>query len=695
MPVLSLPPNTTPPGRSAWPTRAGALLPLALVALALLLPGVPRAAQPADEVILKARDALRDRHRGRLAAARQAAAGHPLAMWVDYWELGNRLDQAQQPELDAFYARWPRSYVEDRLRNDWLLELGKRRDWANFRAEFPRFRMNDDREVSCFHLLTRHLDGHDVAEPARRAWAAARSEDDGCLLLGRTLAEAGVFKPEDLYTQLRAAAEGHRPRQARAIAALLQPRADQEVAALFDNPARYLARHGPVGSTRSGELVLLALTRLAAGDPEAAAAQIEAPWGPRLLPEQRATAWAQAARFAALKLQPQAAAYARRAWREWDGAGAPIGQPAWSDELLAWQVRAALREGEAGGAQRWRLVQRATAAMSEAERGDAAWVYWRARALQALAAPGAAGEPDREAARRALAGLAEGAGALGFYGQLAAEDLGQRVALPAPPAPVTAAERDAVRAHPGLARGLRLIELGLRSEGVREWNFTLRDLAGERELIAAAQWACEREVWDRCINTSERSRTLLDLAQRYPTPFADAVRAAAQQSGLDPALVFGLIRQESRFIADIRSHAGANGLMQLMPATAAWTAKKIGLEGWRPGRVNEPEVNLALGTAYLRRVLDDLDGSPAMAAAAYNAGPGRPRRWREGVLLEPAAWAEAIPFNETRDYVKKVLANAVVYAHRLGTGGTALKARLGAPVGPRAPGAPEGDKDIP
>ena len=231
--------------------------------------------------------------------------------------------------------------------------------------------------------------------------------------------------------------------------------------------------------------------------------------------------------------------------------------------------------------------------------------------------------------------------------------------------------------------------------------------AGERERLAAAEFACEREVWDRCINTSERTRAEVDLAQRYPLPWRETFVGKAHQAGLDPALLYGLIRQESRFVADARSHVGASGLMQLMPATARWTAKKIGL-AYRAEMVVDRDTNLLLGASYLKRVLDDFGGSPVLAVAAYNAGPNRPRRWREGgTVMEPAAWIESIPFHETRDYVKKVLANSVVYARLLDTGAAAapgaamdppqatLKARLGPPIGPREAGAAAADRELP
>jgi len=674
---------------------AGGLLMVACAGLAL-----PVAAQGADEGVLQAREALRVKDRARLASARDAAvaAAHPLASWTAYWELTNRLSNAQQPELDAFYARWPGTYVEDRLRNDWLLELGQRRDWANFRAEFPRFRMNDDREVTCYALLTQYLDGADVRAAGRAAWWAQREGDDGCALLGRTLVEAKVLGTDDAWQATRLAVEFNRPRAARTAAGLVSPAAGAAVADLFKDPARFL-KNPPAGPD-AAELSLLALMRLAASDPEAAVKVLESGAPRRLPPALAATAWAHVGKQAALKRLPQAAQWSAAAWQRAAQAGPPA--PMWSDDLLAWHVRAALQQ-PAGDADRWTLVQRAIDAMSPAEQRDGAWVYWRARAQLAQARPGAEGDALRAQARTALGGLA---GQLSFYGKLATETLGGRVVLPPSPQALTAAERDAPRAHAGLSRALRLIDIGLRNEGVREWNFSLRGMS-DRELLAAAQWACEREVWDRCINTSDRTRGEIDMAQRFPTPYRDQVLARARDAGVDPAFMYGLIRQESRFIVDARSSVGASGLMQVMPATAAWTAKKIGL-AYTPSMITDRDVNLRLGASYLKLVLDDFGGSQALAAAAYNAGPSRPRRWREGATLEPAAWAEGIPFAETRDYVKKVLSNAVYYTVLLAAPTSAaaagpasastpagLTVRLGAPVGPRAAGALPVERDIP
>jgi soluble lytic murein transglycosylase len=155
-----------------------------------------------------------------------------------------------------------------------------------------------------------------------------------------------------------------------------------------------------------------------------------------------------------------------------------------------------------------------------------------------------------------------------------------------------------------------------------------------------------------------------------------------------------LIRQESRFVTDARSGVGASGLMQVMPATARWTARKLGLAGFTPDQLSDRDTNIAVGTGYLKLVLDDFNGSMPLAAAAYNAGPTRPRAWRNGTVVEAAAWAENVPFGETRDYVKKVLANTTMYAAILTGQPQSLKARLGY-VGPRDASLPEPNKDIP
>ena len=643
------------------------------------------AATRLDTTVVDARDAARRRDRSRLAGARAAlqAGNHPLLLWVEYWDLSARLAEAQADEVEAFYARWPGSYVEDRLRNDWLLELGRRRDWPALARDYPRFRMNDDREVTCWWLFTEHLAGRDVQAAARSAWLAQKDSDEGCNLLATAMVDAKRFGGDEVWRKARLSIELQRPGAAKQAVGLLGNAAARDGAEAIDNPTRFLRRSMAPGR-QAQELRLLAILRLAQAEPEAAATTLDSD-SINLSANQAAWGWAYLGRQSAFKLLPDAAGQYQRALALLRGDEAR--QPGWSDETLAWGVRATLRS--AAPAQRWPQVQRLVDAMSATEQRDPAWVYWKSRALQAqaqaLERAGSEADAHRAEARRLLESLS---GSLSFYALLAHEDMRRPPTLPPSPSPLSTPERDAASTHPGLNRALLLVDLGLRDEARREWNFSLRGMA-DRELLAAARLACDRSDWQLCINTAERTRSEIDTSLRYPMPFAAEITQAANSAGLDPALVFGLIRQETRFMPQLKSSVGASGLMQVMPATAKVVAKKIGLDWSRPELISDPLTNLKLGTAYLRMVLDDLGGSQAMAAAAYNAGPGRPRRWREGPLMETAAWAENIPFNETRDYVKKVLSNAAIYSTLIDSQKPpALRPRLGAGIGPRDASAP-------
>jgi soluble lytic murein transglycosylase len=151
-----------------------------------------------------------------------------------------------------------------------------------------------------------------------------------------------------------------------------------------------------------------------------------------------------------------------------------------------------------------------------------------------------------------------------------------------------------------------------------------------------------------------------------------------RENDLDEAWVYGLVRQESRFISHARSSVGAAGLMQVMPNTASWIAKRTGFGEFQTNMIHQLETNIQFGTWYLKHVLDKMNGQPVMATAAYNAGPGRAKRWADNNTLEGAVYTETIPFNETRDYVQKVMGNAQYYARQLGTQQKPLSQRLGA-----------------
>jgi soluble lytic murein transglycosylase len=654
------------------------VLTLLLLLGTALLGSRAQAQNAGDDVLLQMKQAFQRGDKARLSALLPLAQGNPLEPWAAYWELKARLPDATPDEVQAFFARYPGTYQEDRLRNDWLLQTGQRRDWDNFLAAAPGFRMNDDPQVRCYAILVDSLRNAAPtaaqAAEVRRNWFGQRDLDDGCLTAADRMIGAGLMSPNDAWKKARLSIEAGRPQAARAAVLLVAP----DSIALFDqmnaNPAKFLASRGTAVARSRRELVVLALLKLNQSDPSVAAFQMGTKWEPTLSTEERNWVWGAIGRQFATRLAPEANDYYARVTKQTD----------LTDEMLAWKARAALRAGS------WRDVQAAIEAMSPQQREDPTWIYWKARALVAFG-----GEVRREQANALYQSIA---GTRGFYEMLALEELGQKTMVPTRPAPLTAEEKAAARANPALNRALYAIAIGLRPEGTREWNYAtnLHDKGGmgDRELLAAADLACQREVWDRCINTSERTKGLIDITQRYPMPFHDAVIRKSDEIGLDPAYVYGLIRQESRFIMDARSGVGASGLMQVMPATARWTAKKIGLPDFSPAQLNDHETNITIGTNYLKLALDDFDGSMALAAAAYNAGPGRPRNWRNGPTLEAAIWAENVPFNETRDYVKKVLANTTNYAALISGQPQSLKQRLGT-VGPRSLPEPELSKDLP
>jgi soluble lytic murein transglycosylase len=656
--------------------------------VAALVGGAQAQTRGDDQTILDMQQAFRDGNRARLAQLLPLARGNVLEPWAAYWELRSRLDTAAPAEIQDFFTRYAGTYQEDRLRNDWLLLLGQRRDWAAFASEYPKFRMNDDREVRCYALFVSDIQNGGqpapgVAEEVRRLWMSQRDADDGCTFAMSRLVDAQGSRritTQDIWRKARLAVEYNKPRAAAGAVEIVAPEALPAVTQVMNSPAKYLTSRVFAASRARREMVVLALIRMAAGGLEQTATQLEDKWGAQLSPEERNWVWGVLARQTAQRLGSasgdDALAYFAKIDRDAD----------LTDEMLAWKARAALRSVR--GPQ-WRELGRAIDAMGDEMRQQPTWVYWKARALQ-----GVGGDDRRAQARQLFQSIAS---VNGFYEQLALEALGQQVTVPARPQPPTEQEQAAARDNPGLQRALYAIGLGLRSEGVREWNYwtNLAKPGGmqDRELLAAAQLACQREVWDRCINTSERTKGFVDIEQRFPTPHRDLVVRRSQEINLDPAYVYGLIRQESRFVTDARSSVGAGGLMQVMPATARWTARKLGIP-FTNDQLHDRDTNVAIGTGYLKLVLDDFDGSMALAAAAYNAGPRRPRTWRNGPSMEAAAWAENVPFPETRDYVKKVLANTTMYAAILTGQPQSLQARLGR-VGPRDAAQPEAAPDLP
>lgn len=605
--------------------------------------------------------------KGRLDRFERYAANipkdHLLQPYIRYWRL--KADNATPDELQAFINDYPDSPLADRLRAELAGLYALAENWPAFRVQYQGL-YRPSQELACHDIHLRLREGDQkAAQEGRTLWQTDKDLPSSCDPLFATLFEKGLLTQEDRYQRLRLALASGNLGLARHLDAQLP--AEERMDA---NALAMAQRHGDeliqTGSERRGqrEAALYALTLFARLDPPGAARQWESHAGKYPEVEQR-YGWGQIALHAARKHDPRAVEWFARS-------GAANTTP--NSELQAmWRARAALRAGM------WVEVFQTIQAMPAQMQEEAVWRYWKARALKAL-----------NASFPANALFARLSQEHDYYGLLALEELPPR--LESRPAFYRVTPEDLLEAetNPGLQRALLLRKMDLPGDAQEEWNQALRGMS-DRQLLAAAELALRNEWHDRAIVSANLTRTEHNFDLRYIAPYRDLASAYAQENGLDEAWVYGLIRQESRFVSYAKSRVGAQGLMQIMPATARWIAKQMGLDKRAHNKVGNPDTNIRFGTFYLKRIYDSLDQSPVMATAGYNAGPGRARRWQADTPLEGAIYVESIPFQETRDYVKRVMANAMFYRSRFGGEAKPLKDRLGIIPARRQEASPAGN----
>ncbi|MDQ2148192.1 transglycosylase SLT domain-containing protein [Alcaligenaceae bacterium A4P071] len=614
----------------------------------------PMLSSPTLPAVIAAREALQRKQWSVLGSLLPQADADLLGMYPQYWMLRYQLwnaPQAQWPtgSMERFMATHRDAYLADRLRTDWILAAARARDFDTVRR-LGEVKSTSD-QVACAQLQASHMGGRKVT--ANQAFTAFTPGSACWALLDQLVVDRAV-QWNDVQPQMRDAVEQDKIADARRLAAYMFSADDMRTFdSVMRDPMRWLSHlPNPSAGRDNQEFVTLALGRLSRKEKEAGAAYAERDWAARTPKADMAWVRSQFALIAALNLDDRADGYYRQA-----------GHIRMSEYSQAWKIRSALRQPTID----WKWVIESIEYMPKSQQDEPVWVYWRGRGFAAL--------NQRSRAEREYARIAD---EYNFYGQLAAEELGRTIVVPPRPSPLTPREVLRVSGDPGIQRAVALFRLGWRAEAVPEWNFAIRDM-NDRELLAAAEVARAEHIYDRVVNTSDRTAREVDFTQRYIAPFEGRVSAQAREISLDPAWVYGLIRQESRFISNARSQVGASGLMQLMPGTAKFVARKIGMNDFTPDSVNDFDVNTRLGTNYLNMVLQDLSGSQVLASAGYNAGPRRPHAWR-GTLSHPvegAIFAETIPFTETRIYVKNVMSNATYYAALFSGQPQSLKARLG------------------
>lgn len=629
---------------------------LRLVVAAAILAAASHAGAQSDADFIAAKAAFERGDWRKLDALAPAVAGHPLERYVQYWQLKSRLDEVSPDAVDAFIARYPDGPLAERLRVEWLKALGKRGDWARFAALYPSA-SSEDTELTCYAIQYRYQrDGAEALAAAKPLWFTGQSTPDACNVLFAALVAKGDLSLADRKERLRLAIANGNARLAQAIGEDLPGKeriTAREFKAIDRDPMRALKKGQFEWKTPSARELALYALECAARKDAADARDAWLKWRGRLPEADRSYGNLRIAWHAARQLDPAA--------NQWfkDVAGIAL-----TPEQQAWRARAALR------AAAWSDVQAAIDALPASDQQQPAWRYWRARALAA--------QDATDEARAQFTLLADG---LDYYGLLAADALGRGpvrlAALPHETVPVDAAAVASFGARPEVRRAVLLARLDLRLESLREWRYAIRGLDDDA-LLLAAEFARKAGLYDRAIYTAEHTASRIDIELRYMTPYRPQFEAAAREQGIDEELLYGIARQESRFIADIVSGAGAVGLMQLMPGTARWVAKQLAMTDYSPAQIADVQLNTQFGAFYFRYWQDRLGRLPALAAAAYNAGPSRAQAWRPSTApLEGAIWVETIPFNETREYVKRVLANTMLYTRALDRPYVSLTQRLG------------------
>ena len=617
----------------------------------LLVPAVAFANQ--DDDFITAREAFRKGDVYLLERMAERLKNSPLEPYLTYYQLHMHLDDKDSSAIKQFLARPEDTPIIDQFRGEWLKYLGKHQRWDEFAAEYPRL-INEDAEMNCYVLqLRERTDEIAALRDARIKWFSGAGQPESCATLFELAAEKKIINEQDIWTRIRLALETGNVSLAKQLAIKLPKKYAFSTTGLdqaSSNPDRYLSKSKWDKNSESQRLIaLFALHRLAKQSPRLAYAR----W------QKLAPAFPDAEQHYFLGwLAYEAARGEDPLALEWYK---EAGDALLNETQLAWRARAALR------AQDWHEVWTSITAMTIRQQQESTWRYWKGRAL-------------KELGRRADAELVftELSHEYNFYGQLASEELGT-----APAAGIVTVsfqtskeELNAMQSLPGIQRTLELYRMDLRVEASKEWAWAIKKF-DDKQLLVAAELARRNEMYDRSINAAEHTTVLHDFNLRYPAPFRETMQGRLRENGLEEAWVYGLMRQESRFANKAKSEVGAAGLMQIMPATAKWVARKMGMRDYRSALIHETEVNLKLGTYYMKNVLSSFDNNAVLASAAYNAGPARARQWRAEKSLEGAIYVETIPFDETREYVKKVMSNTVYYSKLFDQPSVSLKQRLG------------------
>lgn len=552
----------------------------------------------------------------------------------DYSQYQSAIDAAKRGDdawVQQFLSQASDSAMTENVRNEWLKTLGARGQWDLFRQEFSKLNAAGvAQEVQCYADLS----SGNYSKAAELVRVTSKLPA-GCTRLVESAAASGRLNTNDAWRRVRGLLSNSQTTDARNLAAAL--------GSPFEGGAQ--------GATEYSLLSVIGKDARKSASAAATLSDMES----GLSREQRSFAWGVLGHYhAQSQNMPTALSYYGRV----------SDRKQLTDEQLEWYARAALR------LQRWDELASVIQHMPEKLQKDPTWQYWLGRSFAVQGKSSQAKEMYEKAA----------ASGRNFYAVLAGEELGRRINTRNNVSDADARDVRRMSEDGAIKRALVLFKNSqsngdskMRRQAQAEWRFATRDF-NEDNLLTAAQVAFDNQFYDMAINSADRTDHKLNYKLRYISPFKDLTVRYASQAGIDPAWVYGLIRQESRFVMGAQSSVGAQGLMQVMPATAREIAGKIGMSS---SELYTMDGNIRMGTWYMADAKRRLQNNEVMATAGYNAGPGRARNWQASSPLEGAIYAETIPFTETRDYVKKVMTNATYYASLFNEPQTSLKQRMG------------------
>lgn len=617
------------------------------------MPIQAQASTTEQRAFIAAEQAWRSGDQARYRQHKAQLQQYPLLPYLEYAEIEGKLENTAETSIRKFLERYPGSVPAQRLRRSWMEMLANQERWETF-LEF-RDPQETSASLQCHYLNYQIQQGQQTQAFAaiKPLWLQGKAQPSSCDTVFSAWRLAGYLTDELLWARFQLALEAGDEGLLQRLKVQL-PVDEQPWAELWlnlrENPRRLLTEPlaAQAGTERTA-LLVDGFRRLLKNQPGEAASH----W--KRLCDQYPFLKAKTPSLAGDIALAQVRSGAERPLELLDAVKATADNLGFQQQRL----RYAITE------EHWRRVAEWVMQLPEKERKAAQWRYWLARALQQLG--------QQAEAQRLYALAAE---ERDYYGFLAADRSGKSYRLNHKPMPVTPDLLRQVEKHAATRRTREWVAMERWTEANREWNNLISSLNPQQQLAAVR--LCHQWGWHhQAIATSARIGYWDDLEIRFPVEHSQEARHHVQDRSADLTWVMGIIRQESAFNERAVSPTGARGLMQLMPGTAKEVAGQLKINAPKESELHNPQLNIRLGSAYLDRMYRHLDHNSMLATAAYNAGPGRVKSWLpEESPVSADIWVERIPFNETREYVKRVLTYAIIYSERLKVPAIRISARM-------------------